>query len=60
MCSKINERRFGLHPSTKNKPSCKAVWVSENWDVGHSKACVCAHRLHIKKEGHATQAKLSD
>lgn len=31
-----------------------------NRDAGYSEACVCAHRLHIKKEGHATQAKLSD
>lgn len=29
MCSKINEWRLGLHPSTKNKPSCKAAWCAK-------------------------------
>lgn len=49
MCFQINKWRLGLNPSTKNKPLYEDT--EQKRDTGRGEACVCAHRLHIKKEG---------
>lgn len=49
MCTKINEWRLGLHPSTKNKPSCKVAWCAKPWWMRDTARPVFVHAGCILK-----------